>query len=648
MAPYKDWNKMDEDEEDELQDTTYFESRRDVILFCIDCSESMSAPREHPKYEDAQTSHLLTALDAAVQIMKKKVTVGPNDSVGIMLYNTAKGITSGRVSDLKRGTFVHLPITTINAPNVLDLTRLVDEARTDMSVLREACPPLDDRCIPMGDVFTSCNWVLRDGAPKTASKRVFLITDNDDPHRDAISEKLLLAARTTLVDLVQAGVTVEPFFISTEDKPFDQTKFWTNVLLSSEFDDSESQTGSSELPESISITRIDDLLDQMRFHELPKRALFSVSLQLAPDFCIGVKGYGLVAEQRKGAYKYFADLGDRMEVAESRTAYVDEDRQAEVDKHDIVFGMTLGATGDDQDAPGGFGTRAVGVGKRVFYTADEVRSFRTLGLEPGIKLLGFKDRDDLAFEDNVRHSTFIYPDEMAYSGSKRTFSALVKTMAAKDKIGLALGTMRRNSVPMFYAMLPQTEKLEESGWMEPAGIHLVPLPFADDIRAAPVEQAIRAKKDAVDAAKAIVKKLAIKNGTYMPDSYPNPALAFHNEQLEATAFREEYEADSFEDVTAPNYDTIHKKAGPLIEAWAQAIEADEGANTTVVVAAAAGTKRAATVSVDEAEIRSKYESGSMAKLRVDQLKDFLRSKSLPVSGVKAALIERVAEWMHAH
>ena len=43
----------------------------------------------------------------------------------------------------------------------------------------------------------------------------------------------------------------------------------------------------------------------------------------------------------------------------------------------------------------------------------------------------------------------------AYSGSKRTFSALVKTMAAKDKIGLALGTMRHNSVPMFYAMLPQ-------------------------------------------------------------------------------------------------------------------------------------------------------------------------------------------------
>ena len=69
-----------------------------MILFCIDCSESMSAPREDPKYEDIQTSHLLTALDAAVQIMKKKVTVGPNDSVGIMLYNTVRTFAGSKAS----------------------------------------------------------------------------------------------------------------------------------------------------------------------------------------------------------------------------------------------------------------------------------------------------------------------------------------------------------------------------------------------------------------------------------------------------------------------------------------------------------------------------------------------------------------------
>lgn len=50
----------------------------------------MLALREDLKYENAKTSHLLSALDATVQIQKRKVVVGPYDSVGIMLYNTVR------------------------------------------------------------------------------------------------------------------------------------------------------------------------------------------------------------------------------------------------------------------------------------------------------------------------------------------------------------------------------------------------------------------------------------------------------------------------------------------------------------------------------------------------------------------------------
>jgi ATP-dependent DNA helicase 2 subunit 1 len=67
----------------------YFEGKRDVILFCIDCSDSMLEIRDDPNYEESvKTCHLYTALDAAMQIQKKKVVVGPNDSVGILLFNT--------------------------------------------------------------------------------------------------------------------------------------------------------------------------------------------------------------------------------------------------------------------------------------------------------------------------------------------------------------------------------------------------------------------------------------------------------------------------------------------------------------------------------------------------------------------------------
>lgn len=93
-----------------------------------------------------------------------------------------------------------------------------------------------------------------------------------------------------------------------------------NVLVS----DASADDDYDFLPAAISISRIDELLEQMRFHEVPKRALFSIPFELAKGLIIGIKGYGLVTEQKKGAYKYFVDLGDKMEVVESRTMHVDE------------------------------------------------------------------------------------------------------------------------------------------------------------------------------------------------------------------------------------------------------------------------------------------------------------------------------------
>lgn len=86
--------------------------------------------------------------------------------------------------------------------------------REDKDELRKTFPPLSNARVPMGDVFTSCNWVIRDGwanwnnfenflhlvsAPKTASKRIFLITDEDNPHPSAGSKQLITSARTTLI-----------------------------------------------------------------------------------------------------------------------------------------------------------------------------------------------------------------------------------------------------------------------------------------------------------------------------------------------------------------------------------------------------------------------------------------------------------------
>ena len=50
----------------------------------------MQELRNDSVYEGVQTSHLLEALDAAMKIQKRKVIVGPADSVGILLFNTVR------------------------------------------------------------------------------------------------------------------------------------------------------------------------------------------------------------------------------------------------------------------------------------------------------------------------------------------------------------------------------------------------------------------------------------------------------------------------------------------------------------------------------------------------------------------------------
>ncbi|KAF9262489.1 Ku DNA-binding complex, Ku70 subunit [Marasmius fiardii PR-910] len=652
MAPYDDWNKVDDEEDEELQDISFMETKRDVILFCIDCSSSMHELYDDPVYEGVQTCHLFAALDAAVQIQKKKIITGPNDSVGILLFNTTRKSDAprGQGSEIKKGTYLFQPISPLGAPIIQELMILLESAREDPEELRRTFPPLTEKRVAMGDVFTSCNWVIRDGAPKTASKRVFLITNEDNPHEGPGSKQLITSARTTLTDLTQAGVTVEPFFISTEEKLFSVSKFYSSVLQPTSLADDENDIDNpSVLPESISISRIEDLLAQMRFHEVPKRAQFSIPFELGKDFTIGIKGYGLVTQQTKGAYKYFMDLGDRMEEVVVRTDNFDEDRQKAVKKTQLLFGMGLGVSSGKEDGEEEddslSATRVIKAGKRPFYTADEVRSFRTLGMEPIINLLGFKDRGELAFEDNVKHSLFIYPDEMAYSGSKRTFSALLKSMVKKNKIALVLALTRRNASPTFCALLPQEEKVEEGGWTDPAGFHLIPLPFADDIRAAPIDEGETASDNLVEDARAWMDKLTLKNGSYPPDSYPNPSLAFHNAQLQASAFNEEYDPESFEDLTLPKHEMVHKRAGKLMKAWKDALMDDPSVNMVVNVT---GSKRKADTSVAEAEIRSKHDAGQLSKLRVDQLKEFLKSKGASTQGLKADLVQRTGEWLDAH
>ena len=58
-------------------------------------------------------------------------------------------------------------------------------------------------------------------------------------------------------------------------------------------------------------------------------------------------------------------------------------------------------------------------------------------------------------------------------------------------MGLGWFIPRRNQTPMFTAIIPQGEELDDKDTqMTPPGMHCITLPFLDDIRPNPVEQTV--------------------------------------------------------------------------------------------------------------------------------------------------------------
>jgi ATP-dependent DNA helicase 2 subunit 1 len=91
----------------------------------------------------------------------------------------------------------------------------------------------------------------------------------------------------------------------------------------------------------------------------------------------------------------------------------------------------------------------------------------------------------------LRPSYFIYPSDATVTGSTRTFASLHKKMLKDELMALAWLIPRRNQAPVFAAVIPQTEEFDDKDTqITPPGMHCIILPFADDIRANPVDKTL--------------------------------------------------------------------------------------------------------------------------------------------------------------
>ena len=683
-----------------------------------------------------QDSAVSAALRCAYQIMQQRIITQPKDMLGILLFGTEKsrfreapadeddgdgggGGGDGEKDGADAGSlgvrhgpgyphcYLFMDLDVPSAEDVRALKSLVEEGEDPDGVLT-ATAPSDP--VAMSNVLFCANQIFTTNAANFSSRRLFIITDNDDPHSGDKAARAAAAVRAK--DLYDLGVIIELFPIRREgsersSRKFDLCKFYDDIIYRDADDDGIIDSGSGGGQSSITsttttgktasdrvttaksgdgLTLLASLVSNISARQTPKRAFFSnLTFGVAPGLDISVKGYILLNRQKPARTCYVWLGGERAQIATSKTTRVDAESARTVEAGEVKKAYKFG-------------------GEFVYFSPDELKTLREWDMPEGwkgkgLRIIGFKPRMLIPPWAAVKRSTFIYPSEEDYVGSTRVFSALWQKLRRSDKVAIAWFVPRTNSNPQLVAIIPsppgsggaaasdgdeqqQQEEIVDPMQL-PAGLWLYPLPFAEDIRrvADDGRSAVpRCSDRLTDLMKPIVENLFLPKTAYNPAKYPNPSLQWHYKILQTLALEEEV-PEHGEDLTLPKYKAIAKRVGgslvdlkEVVKEEAQALAAsrakkrgggddsDDGGRGSskplakrpkTTAGGGGGGNAAATAAVGAGkitakELRAAVDNDKLKAMQVAALKEILSAKGQPTSGRKADLIERIEQWVEAN
>ncbi|KAF9171993.1 X-ray repair cross-complementing protein 6 [Mortierella sp. AD010] len=613
MSSSSSWRSRYEDNEDEDDDENILTdaqetewSNRDSILFVIDCSPSMLQPSEDGEIP------FYTAIKCAMTVQLNKIISSESDLVGVVLYGTEKSKNANNFENI-------YVLQDLEAPDVSKIQQLesIDEKKISFD---EEFGSSNGK-YTLGEIFWTATNLFGSSAQRVGSKRLFLFTNEDDPHSGDIS--LRSASKVRAKDLQDFGIKIELFDIDKKDEPFSRKTFYKDILIDGGDDDD------GEEPEENSSSKLSELLQRVQRKEVKKRSLFNIPFKLAPGLEIGVKGFNLVMSQKKGVHRNVYTLGESVREVQTVSTWICADTTQYLTPADLKYFWEFG-------------------GAKVVFTKEEYAAMKTFG-PPGLALIGFKPKGVIQMNHNVIHAIFLYPDEKSYEGSTRAFSSLLKVMDEEEKVAICSFTQRKNYSTRLVALIPQMEVVNASGQEQPPGFQLITLPWADDLRPLPIQTEYNPPSELIDAAKAIITKLNMKKG-FRPENYENPSLQKHYKVLQATALnQQDIEID---DKTLPKTEQIHTRAGAYIQNFKEIIETIELPEPTPTPSMASSKRSTQSQSQDSssskrakssqptdsaslmADMRSMYDNNQLNKATVATLKEFLTSVKVKLNGTK--------------
>ncbi len=574
-------------------------SNKDAIVFLIDCGPSMFAAM------DSGQKPFQNALECVSVAVTQKLISSPDDEVAVVLYATG----------LQHGDFPGVYVLFDFDKPSAQLIEKLDELRTENGYTMghwETSNPGSE--FPLSDAFWTASSVLS-RIKNAAERRVWLFTDEDTPHQD---DDLLGRARARLEDYRSSGVRMSLFAFQRGGgaRPFDLRPFY-RLCPDPDIEESTNMWTAE--------SRLDLMLRKTNQKAMKKRSLGSLKFTLAPGVEFAVKLYTMLRSADQVKHVYLDPV--TMYPVKPKTKWICGDTGQHLRPAQMKKYFPLGEY-------------------KVVFEPEEIARLKFL-YPPGITLLGFKSLSSLSDVHNLTHASFLFCDDSSIKGSGLVFKLLLQKCIVRQQFALVRLVTRSNAVPRLAALYPGREEYDGDTMKTPSGFHVIPLPWADEMRELEVKQNFGEATPTMEQCMAASKVCECLVSDFEPDLLPNPALQKHFAVLQTYALSKGDFLGKWVDTIEPDKEGMeHFK--PILDEFKNVVfpEGYEGGGDgEVKKEKGAGRKRAAPgkeVEGYEGDWGQLVSSdANMNQVTVPQLKLRLKHLGLPVSGTKGVLWERL-------
>ncbi|XP_028117848.1 ATP-dependent DNA helicase 2 subunit KU70 [Camellia sinensis] len=616
-------------DEDDDPDNDFYQEReasKDLVVYLVDASPKMFQLTSLQENQEEET-HFHVAVSCIAQALKTQIINRSYDEVAICFFNTRE---KKNLQDLN-GVYV------FNVAEREDLDRPTARLIKEFDCIEESFTKeigsqygilSGSRDNSLYNALWVAQALLRKGSAKTADKRILMFANEDDPFGSMKGITKIDMTRTTLQrakDAQDLGISIELLPLSKPDVEFNVSLFYSD-LLGLEGDDL------TQFLPSVG-ERFEDMKDQLRKRMFKKRKVRRITFSISNGVTIELNTYALIRPTVPGAITWLDSVTNV--PLKTERSFLCADTGALLQEPAKRFHAYKN--------------------ENIKFSVEELSEIKRVSTGQ-LCLLGFKPLTCLKDYHNLRPSTFVFPSDEEVIGSTCIFIALHRSMLRLKRFAVAFyGSSTR---PQLVALVAQDEIITASGQVEPPGMHMIYLPYSDDIRQieelhSDVNSMIpRATDDQINKATALMKRIDLKD--FSVCQFANPALQRHYAVLQALALDED-EMPEIKDETAPDEEGLARPGVVnALEEFKNTIfgeNYDDGNEFETNGKVSEASRKRKAIAENAAKECASYDwsdladNGKLKDLTVVELKYYLSAHNLPLAGKKEALINRILVHM---